>query len=262
MNDTVVMAASLWASTHAESGPPMICPKGIACSAFVATVEGGADAIVKGYKENVIYAELENAYNADIKTKVASYVYDQIIKYVKVNNYPKKAVKAAYKYLIDSYEYCFYENYKLDGTSNSSASQSYYNQYNGSFKNFLAQHVAVNEYELKDATYEQAVAAVENAAKEHVAENIAINLVAQTFGLTLSKKEFKELTDDNYTCDYYKDVYYEDSFETIFQFDKLMDELVKSEVTEDGIATLISFKNDYIGTVKRVEELSKETETE
>ena len=229
---------------------------------FTATVEGGADAVVKGYKENVIYIDLENTYNSDIEDKVATYVYEQIVKYVKVNNYPKKAVKAAYKYLIDSYEYCFYENYKLDGTSNSSASQSYYSQYEGSFKNFLTQHVAVNEYDLKNATYEQAIAAIEDAAKAHVAETIAINLVAQTFDLTLSKKEFKELTDDNYTYDYYKDVYYEDSFETIFQFDKLMDELIKSEEVEDGIATLISYKNDYIGTVKRVEELTKDAVTE
>ena len=229
---------------------------------FTATVEGGADAVVKGYKENVIYADLEDTYNADIKDKVATYVYEQIIKYVKVNNYPKKVVKSAYKYLIDSYEYCFYENYKLDGTSNSSASQSYYSQYEGSFKNFLTQHVAVNAYELKDATYEQTLAAIEEAAKAHVAEAIAINLVAQTFDLALTKKEFKELTDDNYTYDYYKDVYFADSFEIIFQLDKLLDEILKSEETEDGIATLISYKNDYIGTVKRVEELTKDAETE
>ncbi len=227
-----------------------------------ATVEGGADAIVTGYKNNVVYKDLENAYNSDIKTKVATYVYDQIIKNVKVTDYPKKAVKAAYKYLIDSYEYCFYENYKLDGTSNSSAAQSYYSQYNGSFKNFLAQHVAYNEYDIKDATYEQAVEAVENAAKAHVAEAIAINLVAQTFDLALTKDEFKDLTDDNYTYEYYVDLYYEDSFEIVYQLDKLMNELVKSEEKEDGIATLIEYKNDYIGTVKRVEELTEKTETE
>ena len=229
---------------------------------FTATVEGGADAVVKGYKENVIYIDLENTYNSDIEDKVATYVYEQIVKYVKVNNYPKKAVKAAYKYLIDSYEYCFYENYKLDGTSNSSASQSYYSQYEGSFKNFLTQHVAVNEYNHSNATYEQTGAAIEDAAKAHVAEAIAIHLVAQTFDLALTKKEFKELTDDNYTYDYYKDIYYQDSFEIIFQFDKLLDAILETEETEDGIATLISYKNDYIGTVKRVEELSKETETE
>ena len=229
---------------------------------FTTTVEGGAEAVVKGYKENVVYKTLEDTYNADIKDKVATYVYEQIVKYVKVNNYPKKAVKSAYKYLIDSYEYCFYENYKLDGSSNSSASQSYYSQYEGSFKNFLTQHVAVNEYNLSNATYEQTVAAIEDAAKAHVAEAIAIHLVAQTFDLALTKKEFKELTDDNYTYDYYKDIYYQDSFEIIFQFDKLLDAILETEETEDGIATLISYKNDYIGTVKRVEELSKETETE
>ena len=227
-----------------------------------ATVEGGAEAIVTGYKNNIIYKDLENAYNSDIKTKVAKYVYEQIIKNVKVTDYPKKAVKAAYEYLIDSYEYCFYENYKLDGTSNSSAAESYYSQYGGSFKSFLADHVAYNEYNIKDATYEQAVEAVENAAKAHVAEAIAINLVAQTFDLTLTKDEFKELTDDNYTYEYYVEIYYEDSFEIIYQFDKLMNELVKSEEKEDGIATLIDYKNDYIGTVKRVEELTEKTETE
>ena len=229
---------------------------------LVATVEGGADAIVNGYKNNITYVDLENAYNSDIENKVATYVYEQIIKNVNVTSYPKKAVKAAYKYLMDSYEYCFYENYKLDGTSNSSATQSYYKQYEGSFKNFLAQHVAKNEYGIDNATYEQAVEAVEKAAQAHVAEAVAINLVAQTFGLTLSKKEFKELTDNNYTYTYYVDTYYEDSFELIYQFDKLMDALLESEETEDGIATLISYKNDYIGTVKRVEELTKETVTE
>ena len=229
---------------------------------LVATVEGGADSIVTGYKNNVIYVELETAYNSDIETKVATYVYEQLMASVNVTSYPKKAVKAAYKYLIDSYEYCFYENYKLDGTSNSSASQSYYKQYEGSFKNFLIQHVVKNEFNVDAKTYDEAVAAVENAAKAHVAEAIAINLVAQTFNLTLTKAEFKELTDDNYTYEYYVDLYYEDSFEVMYQFNKLMDELVKSEEKEDGLATLISYKNDYIGTVKRVEELTVKTETE
>ena len=229
---------------------------------LTATVEGGADAIVNGYKNNVIYRDLEKSYNADIKTKIATYVYDQIIKFVKVNSYPKKAVKAAYKYLIDSYEYCFYENYKLDGTSNSSATQSYYKQFGGSFKQFLIQHVAKNEYGAEVKTYEEAVALVQKDAEAHVGELIAINLVAQTLDLTLSKKEFKELTKDDYTYDYYKDTYYDDSFETMYQFDKLMDELVKSEEKEDGLATLIVYKNDYIGTVKLVEKLTEKTETE
>ena len=229
---------------------------------LVATVEGGADAIVTGYKNNVIYIDLENDYNADIKDKVSTYVYEQIIASVNVTSYPKKAVKAAYKYLIDSYEYCFYENYKLDGTSNSSATQSYYKQYEGSFKNFLIQHVVLNEFGVEAKTYEEAVAAVEKAAQAHVAEAIAINLVAQTFDLTLSKKEFKELTKDNYTYEYYVDLYYEDSFEIMFQFNKLMNELVKSEEKEEGLATLITYKNDYIGTVKLVEELTVKTETE
>ena len=225
---------------------------------FTATVEGGADAVVTGYKNNVVYKTLENAYNADIKTKVASYVYEQMKAAVKVNSYPKKAVKAAYKFLIDSYEYCFYENYKLDGTSNSSAAQSYYKQYKGSFKNFLIEQVVNKEYgQTEVKTYDDAVKAVEKVAQAHVAEVITINIVAQTFNLTLSKKEFKELVDDNYTYEYYKDTYYEDSFETMYQFNKLMDEVVKSEEKEDGIATLIDYKNDYIGTVKRVEELKK-----
>ena len=228
---------------------------------FTATVEGGADAVVTGYKNNVIYKTLENAYNADIATKVASYVYEQIKANVKVNSYPKKAVKAAYNFLIDSYEYCFYENYKIDGGSNSSAAQSYYKQYGGSFKQFLIEQVVNKEYgQTEVKTYEDAVAAVKKVAEAHVAEVIAINIVAQTFDLTLSKKEFKELVDDNYTYDYYKDSYYEDNFETMYQFNKLMDELVKSEEKEDGIATLIDYKNDYIGTVKRVEELTEKTE--
>lgn len=229
---------------------------------FTATVDGGADAIVNGYKDNVVYADLETAYNEDIETKVASYVYEQMTKAVTVNSYPKKAVKSAYKYLIDSYEYCFYENYKLDGSSNSSATQSYYKQYGGSFKNFLVQHVVPNEFDQEVETYDEAVAVVEKAAQAHVAEAITINVVAQAFDLALSKKEFKELTKDDYTYDYYVDTYYEDSFEIMYQFNKLMDALLESEETEEGIATLVSYDNDYIGTVKRVKELTVETETE
>ncbi len=228
---------------------------------FTATVDGGADAVVTGYKNNVVYKTLENSYNADIETKIATYVYEQMKAAVKVTSYPKKAVKAAYKFLIDSYEYCFYENYKPSGTSNSSAAESYYKQYGGSFKQFLIKEVVNKEYgQTEVKTYDEAVAAVKKVAEAHVAEVITINVVAQTFDLTLSKKEFKELTDDNYTYDYYKDAYYEDSFETMYQFNKLMDELVKSEEKEDGVATLIDYKNDYIGTVKRVEELTEKTE--
>ena len=229
---------------------------------LTATVEGGATTIIDGYKNNIVYKGLEDTYNSEIKTKIGAYVYEQMAEYVTVSSYPKKAVKAAYKYLIDSYEYCFYENYKLDGSSNSSATQSYYKQYEGSFKNFLIQHVVPNEYNTEVKTYDEAVAVVEKAAQAHVAEAITINLVAQTFGLTLSKDEFKELTDDNYTYEYYVDTYYEDSFEIMYQFDKLMDEILKSEEKEEGLATLITYKNDYIGTVKLVEELTEETETE
>lgn len=229
---------------------------------LVATVEGGEATIIAGYKNNVVYADLENKYNSDIETKVATYVYEQMTKAVKVTSYPKKAVKNAYNYLIDSYEYCFYENYKLDGSSNSSAAQSYYKQYGGSFKNFLVQHVVPNEFDKEVKTYEEAVAEVEKAAEAHVAEAITIHIVAQTFGLELSKKEFKELTKDDYTYDYYVDSYYEDSFEIMYQFNKLMDALLETKETEEGLATLVSYDNDYIGTVKRVEELTVKTETE
>lgn len=229
---------------------------------LTATIDGGADTIVTGYKNNIVYADLEADYNDDINEKVATYVYEQIIAAVTVTSYPKKAVKSAYDYLIDSYEYCFYENYTLSGSSNSSATQSYYKQYGGSFKNFLIQHVIPNEFDQEVDTYDEAVAVVEEAAKAHVAEAIAINIVAQAFDLVLTKDEFKDLTENNYIYTYYVDSYYEDSFEIMYQFDKLMDALIESEETEEGIATLVSYDNDYIGTVKRVEELTVETETE
>ncbi len=229
---------------------------------LTATIDGGADTIVTGYKNNIVYADLEADYNDDINEKVATYVYEQIIAGVTVTSYPKKAVKSAYDYLIDSYEYCFYENYTLSGSSNSSATQSYYKQYGGSFKNFLIQHVIPNEFDQEVDTYDEAVAVVEEAAKAHVAEAIAINIVAQAFDLVLTKDEFKDLTENNYIYTYYVDSYYEDSFEIMYQFDKLMDALIESEETEEGIATLVSYDNDYIGTVKRVEELTVETETE
>ncbi|MBQ8688892.1 MAG: hypothetical protein IJ515_00840 [Clostridia bacterium] len=221
----------------------------------------GAAKILEGYEYNVTYKNLESTYNAEIKEKLASYVYDAIIENVTVSSYPKKAVKEAYNYLIENYEYCFYENKTVTGSSVSSSSDSNYKKYNGSFETFLVKYAVPTDLKVEVSNADEAYAAIEKEAQRHVAEIIAIYIVAEKYGMVASDDEYEDyLETDN--MEYYVDAYGDNTVRSAYQFDKLLDFILESEEKEDGKATLVEYTNALIGDIQFVEELPEEEEDE
>ena len=219
----------------------------------------GAAKILSGYEYNVTYKNLESTYNAEIKEKLASYVYDAIIENVKVTSYPKKAVKEAYDYLIENYEYCFYENKTVTGSSVSSTSDSNYKKYNGSFETFLVQYAVPTDLKVEVKNIDEAYAAIEKEAQRHVAEIVAIYIASEKYGMVASDDEYEDyLEADN--MEYYVDAYGDNTVRSAFQFDKLLDFILESEEKEEGKATLVEYTNSLIGDIQFVEELPEEDE--
>jgi len=211
----------------------------------------GAEKLIAGYEKNVVYAGLESTYNSDVEKKIATFVYDAIIKNVKVTSYPKKAVKEANDYLIENYEYMFYENKTVSGGSVSSTSDSNYKKYGGSFKTFLVEYAVPEDLGVDVKSYDEAIAAINKEAERHVGELIAINIVAQAYGKAVTDDEWKDYkdNDDNYL--YYGESYTEGTFLAAIQFDKIMDMFLESEEGEDG---RITYANDYVKKVNRLTE--------
>lgn len=210
----------------------------------------GAAKIVDGYKQNVTYKTLEDTYNSEIKTKVATFVYDQLKKYVKVTSYPEKAVDDAYDYLIENYENMFYENLTVNGSAVSSSSDSNYKKYNGSFERFLVEYAVPEDLKVKVKNYDEACAAVRKEAERHVSELIVIYIAAQKLDLVLTDDEFEALADEDSNYLYYAESYGENNFRTAYQFNKLLDTLL-DPTEEDG---KVSYAGKYVTKVTRLTE--------
>lgn len=212
----------------------------------------GATKIVEGYKQNVTYKTLQSTYNSEIKTKVATYVYDQMKKYVTVNSYPKKAVDEAYDYLIENYEYMFYENYTVTGSAVSSSSDSNYKKYNGSFERFLVEYAVPEDLEVTVSNYDEACAAIREEAERHVSEIIVIYAVAQAYDLVITDDEFEELAEEDSNYLYYVESYGENTFRSAYQFDKILDTLL--DPTTDEETDDVSYSGEHVTKVNRLTE--------
>ena len=216
------------------------------------TVEGVTveTKLVNGYKV-VAYDYLQDAYNTEIKMKLAKEIYFFLEKEIEVTDVPEKAVKLSYDRLVENYEYDFYTG------SDTTSKETYYKAYKGSFKNFLKESVNTKysgEYG-KVETYDEALDVLEKVAKTYVEPIVRIYVAAKAFDVLATDKEFKEYTkdtDNNYS---YNEYYYgENSVRYAHQFDKLMNyflayDEVKAEKADDN--GYISIVFDY----KLIEEI-------
>ncbi len=229
-------------------------------------VEGMNATLVTGY-ENVKYNELQDAYNKDIKEKIATEVFEIIKKNVAVTGAPKKAVEEAYDMLINNYKEAFYNDTAKDANGKEIKNEdgetvtnySYYmsGDYvkNGSFKVFLKDQVAGNSditkcYDAKVESYKDAKAALRAYAESTVVPVVQFTFIAEKLGLEYTDKEFKEYKKDK-NNGYESDEYYygESAVRNGLQFEKLMNALLEAEkVTKTEDARYVNYKydNDYI----------------
>ena len=210
------------------------CKKGEATS---------AKAIIDDYK-TYQYDTLETAYKADISTKLATKILDYLKANVKFDdsNLPKRAVKQAYKALMNTYKYNFYEG-KTDSTSN-------YTLYNGDFNAYLIKTLNVDTVEeAKELLNKEAVQTVKDIIIIYVFTDAVEEIYADA-DVTLTKDEKKEIKKNlEATANLYEQYYgikYEYNIDDSYraaQFDKVMNFLLETKDAADENDNGVYYKN-------------------
>lgn len=224
----------------------------LACKKGDETVE---NALVTDYK-NYQYDVLEDAYKNDIKGKLATEIIEYLEKNVEFKgNLPKRAVKDAYKAILNTYKYDFYENNYSSGSNASTSTETNYAHYDGDFDAYLVDKLLGK----KNADVKLAYDEIQKQAEETVKEIIRIYVFASAVEsaynteLFLTSKEKKEIKKEfkNYealTKQYqsyginYK--FYCDNLDTCYnfkQFDKVMNYLL--EENEDAEGNVVKYLN-------------------
>jgi hypothetical protein len=210
------------------------CKKGEATS---------AKAIIDDYK-TYQYDTLETAYKADISTKLATKILDYLKANVKFDdsNLPKRAVKQAYKALMNTYKYNFYEG-KTDSTSN-------YTLYNGDFNAYLIKTLNVDTVEeAKELLNKEAVQTVKDIIIIYVFTEAVEEIYADA-DVTLTKDEKKQIKKNlEATANLYEQYYgikYEYNIDDSYhaaQFDKVMNFLLETKDAADENDNGVYYKN-------------------
>ena len=218
----------------------------LGCKDGETSVEAG---LVEDYK-NYQYYNLETEYKNAIDKSVVTEIIGYLNKNVKFEEtLPKKAVKEAYKSIMNSHKYNFYEGYYTDSSSSSSSANKVtnYSKYNGDFDAYL---MAVT----KTSDMKAAKAAVQKAAEESVKDVIIIYVLTNAVEakwdteLSITKEEKKNIKKNieaqeaawqSYASLYemygmaYSSVVpsYSDAYHSS-QFDKVINYLIEKEATE------------------------------
>ena len=213
---------------------------------------GVADALIADYNEYQ-YDTLEAAYKADINKKVAAQVIDYLKKNIKFeDNLPKRAVKNAYKAIMNTYKNDFYEGKYSSGTSTSTSTstETNYAHYNGDFDAYLIDKVTSNK-----GTMEDVKKSIQTKAEETVKDIIIIYVFANAVenkwntDVTLTKAEKKEIKKNlENTALLYKQyglsfTYNVDDSYHAEQFDKAMNYLLEVEESSDDTVLDVVYKH-------------------
>ena len=214
-----------------------------------------ADMLYYGY-EVLVYNALQDAYNEEIKLNLAREIYYFLTEKVTLNGkLPEDLVEDAYDQIFEKYESDFYT-----GTDTATKITNY-KLYKASFDKFLIAKVTEDIKEVK--TVKDAKAAIKAKAEESCEPIVKIFLVAQTYGKTITEKDYEKFKDKLEEYYYYYILYYknfdieemvgENNIKTAAQFNKLLDwflefEEVEAEARDDNGFLMIEYKfnNDDI----------------
>ena len=214
---------------------------------------GVAEALVNDYSKYQ-YDTLKDAYKADITEKLAKEIIEALNKAEFSGKLPKKAVKAAYKAIMNTHKNSFYEGKYSSGSSSSSTSTSTetnYKHYNGDFNAYLIDKVTSNKGDMDDVK-----AAIQEEAEETVKDIILIYVLRDAVeerwdnaNVTLTKEEKKELKKNLENTALLYQQYYginytynvDDSYHAS-QFDKAMNFLLEQADEVEGDLK-VYFKN-------------------
>ncbi len=181
-------------------------------------IEGFAAKFEQGFKV-LVYDSLQAEYDNEVKMNLATEVYFLLNKYITVTSYPEKAVEENYKQMYETYENDFYTGSYDSKTSN-------YKKYEASLQKYIIATVTKNIKTV--VTYDEAIAAMKEKAKEYVKPVIVTYVASKAYGVVASEKEMKEYLED-INNQYNVETYGENSVKYAYQFDLLMNHFLKSE---------------------------------
>ena len=202
--------------------------------------------LTKDY-EQYQYDTLEAAYKNDIVVEIANAIYDYLVANVKFNgDLNKKAVKEAYKAIMNEYKNDFYEGNYTTSSSSSSTSSTNYKHYEGNFDKYLIDKTAPGK------TLDDAKAAVQKKAEDTVKEIVIIYVFAEAVEemwadskVMLTKEEKKNIkTNLENTALLYQQygLSYPYNLESTYhaqQFDKALNYLLEETDESEDSATVI-----------------------
>ncbi len=221
------------------------------------------EALVKDY-ETYQYDTLETAYESELKDNLAAAIFDYAkanTKYVDDAKLPKRAIKDAYKSILNTYKYDFYEGTYSSGTSSSTtSSETNYKHYNGDFDSYLIAKInsELKSGENKITTIDQAedwlnAKAIESVKNIILVYTITNAMEAKGHDVKLTKDEIKAIKKNYSDMEaYYKQLkQYGLSIPSVDatthaeQFDKVFDYLLEidEDAKDDADALKVLYKN-------------------
>ena len=208
------------------------------------TKEGAASAeeAVKADYSKYRYNSLETSYKSSVTQSIAAAIHAAAVSAITYNTLPEKAVKEAYKSLMNDYKYDFYEGTASSDSSSSSSSStsvSNYKYYSGDFNAYLRANVeGLTETSSKDDIKAAVMAEAEVVVKDIIVIYVLKDACESIFDTDLAVTdddvdEFKQSI--NYILlQYYtgKNKIDEKYYMHTLQFDKVLDYL--TEIDEDA----------------------------
>ena len=213
-----------------------------------------ASAICEDYTKYQ-YKTLEDSYKKAINDKVVGEILELLDKYFTcdLNKLPKNAVKEAKKSILNYYKYKFYTGTTSSTTSTgSSTSKTNYEVYGGDFDAYLIATVKKDMGSSTDITLEKAYEYIDTTAKKTVKDIMMIYVLADAFGLELTKDEIKEHKNYYKKTEYQREIYAAyglmsnytvDEYLNAKQFDKVMDYFLEEGDADAANANVVTYKN-------------------
>ena len=204
----------------------------------------GEKKLIEGYEYNVVYRELEDAYNKEIRTAVIEKIYNDIIK--KTVSFegklaPQDEVDEVYEKMMDNYQYCFYKEYDVKNLLHDSTGASdtvekdktYFERFGGDFEKFMVELAVPTT--IKGAapkTYAEAKAMVRETATTVVNEKIRLFAVAEGLGVKVTEEQFDAFLEEK-GFENIDDEQILKDLKATYQLKVLLDAILDSEETKN-----------------------------
>lgn len=187
------------------------------------------------------YDTLKASYKSEISKNLATEIVNYLGSKITFSNLPKRAVKSAYKSIMNTHKNTFYEGNYSSGVTN-------YSKYEGDFDAYLIATVAKSDSTVKtiEAAEDYVWAQAESTVKGIMMVYVLLDAVEAKWDgadVKVTKDEKKNLKD---MVRLYEQIGYPVDYDTEYhamQFDKIMNFLLEMKEEDDWAGLDVEFKN-------------------